>query len=144
MRKKIQRTLNICSLPISLEELSKNIVYARRQIRIDEPDINDKDIDIFLNSDSSQLVAEWKSQETVTEERERLQKETFMEMFNQAKTARMTEFTVTDSLENLSVFAGVLSKLRYSEKDCFIYGTPIFKDDLSDVQTGIRVNIRYL
>jgi hypothetical protein len=75
----------------------------------------------------------------------REQEDEFFKQFMEAKKKHLTTFTMdcAGSMEKVSIAARLITKLRYSQNDCIVSGSPVFADELCEKQTGIEVTIRY-
>ena len=144
MKQKVKRTLNICTLELTLEQMINELDYARKQI---PDDVNSKDVWLTLQEDDNfrTIVAEYESLETDYEEKMREQEEEFYNQFVEAKKNHLTTFTIDcdGSMEKVSIAARLVTKLRYSQNDCIVSGSPVFADEFCEKQTGIEVTIRY-
>ena len=145
MKQKVKRTLNVvCSLDMTLEQLNLAIEYARKQI---PAEVKSSDVWLSLRDDGGfqSIIAEYESLETDYEQETREQEEEFFNQFMDAKKKHLTSFVMDceDSPEKVSIAARLVTNLRHSQRDCIVYGAPVFADELCEKQTGIEVSIRY-
>ena len=144
MKQKVKRTLNVCTLGLTLAEMINELDYARKQI---PADVKSKDVWLTLQEDDNfrRIVAEYESLETDHEEKMREQEDEFFKQFIEAKKNHLSSFTMDcdGSMEKVSIAARLITKLHYSQDDCLVSGSPVFADELCEKQTGIEVTIRY-
>jgi hypothetical protein len=146
-KQKIKRRKNLCTLSISLDSLQKEIEYAVRQIKLEDPELNLSNVRVFSDSDDNfeRLVLEYSSLETDAEYRKRRTEEAIIKQFEKAKEEHLPGFLIDcfGNPEKLSTAAAVITQLHYSDNDCIVSGKPIFADEREEHQTGIEVSIRY-
>ncbi len=145
MKQKVKRTLNVvCSLDLTLEQLKTEIEYARKQI---PAEVKSSDVWLSLRDDGGfqSIVAEYESLETDHEQEMREQEEEFFNQFMDAKKKHLMSFVMDcdGCPEKVSIAARLVTNLHYSQRDCIVYGAPVFSDELCEKQTGIEVSIRY-
>ena len=149
MEKTTKRNTLICAIDemTTLEELSRELSFAMKRVRMYDPKLSETDVRIVRESRDSKLLlyAEWTSAENPHDSKLRQEDEWIVSEISGALKDRRTEgvFDCNGPLEKCSHIARVVTRMYHSEPGRIIAASPIF-DSHGERQTGVRITIRYI